>query len=358
MGLPVETTPPPPQQRVAIPHSATVTPRDEPDVQSVALQHAECPICFEPLCRGEIGVFLDASGQRVSKHFYNLAAARELLANGNSTCPLTRKPIASVRQVPDIRSDPDGWFGTVDVDGDGQLSLAEVVEALKAMLPVDPYAFDRAAAQPGWWQQYDRDGSGFIERHELPKLVEYVQKQVAARRTSETLIPNIRADRNAWFGYWDEDDSGTLDKEEVVRALLKTLQLTSDPARVAQMRSTVDAIWCLFDEDGNGTVDREEVTHTTQQHAPDLDCLVPLPCLFSRLLTSCGGRVSPRGSFFGLAKGSRTPLSPRWVIRAHDELRDTLNLSARVITTVIRLLSALSAPRSPPHRGRLWPNDP
>jgi hypothetical protein len=47
-------------------------------MESVALQHAECPICFEPLCRGEIGVFLDATGQRVSKHFYNLAAAREM----------------------------------------------------------------------------------------------------------------------------------------------------------------------------------------------------------------------------------------------------------------------------------------
>ena len=44
----------------------------------------------------------------------------------------------------------------------------------------------------------------------------------------------------------------------MVRALLKTLQLTSDPARVAQMRSTIDAIWCLFDEDGSGTVDRQE----------------------------------------------------------------------------------------------------
>lgn len=226
-------------------------------MESVALQHAECPICFEPLCRGEIGVFLDATGQRVSKHFYNLAAAREMLANGIITCPLTRRPIHSVQKVPDIRSDPDGWFGTVDVDGNGKLSHAEVVDSLKAILPVDLDAFDRAASAPGWWEQFDRDGSGFIERHELPQLVEHVTKVVAGRKNDEC-IPDIRTDRNAWFEYWDEDCSRALDKEEVVRALLKTLQLTSDPARVAQMRSTLDAIWCLFDEDGSGTVDRQE----------------------------------------------------------------------------------------------------
>ena len=252
MGLPVGAAAPPPAPAQRPP------PPEAPAVQSVALQHAECPICFEPLCRGELGVFLDASGQRVSRHFYNLGAARELLASGNTTCPLTRKPIASVRRVPDIRSDPDAWFGTVDVDGDGQLSHAEVVEALKATLPVDPYAFDRAAAEPGWWAQYDQDGSGYIEKHELPGLAASVRAQMPGRRASSVAIPEIRTDRQAWFSYWDEDESGSLDKEEVVRALLKTLRCTSDPARVAQMRSTVDAIWCLFDDDGNGTIERAE----------------------------------------------------------------------------------------------------
>lgn len=95
-------------------------------------------------------------------------------------------------------------------------------------------------------------------RHELPGLAAFVQREIRRRQSSANLIPDIRTNRQAWFSYWDEDDSGTLDKEEVVRALLKTLRLTSDPARVSQMRSSVDAIWCLFDDDGNGTVDRDE----------------------------------------------------------------------------------------------------
>ena len=38
-----------------------------------------------------------------------------------------------------------------------------------------------------------------------------------------------KADKDAWYEFWDEDNSGSLDKEEVVRALLKTLHMTHDP---------------------------------------------------------------------------------------------------------------------------------
>merc|ERR1719486_434074 len=68
---------------------------------------AECPICFEPLCAGPVGVFLGQDGKRVSQHFFNLAAAREWLSSGTGQCPLTRKRITRVLEVPDIRQDPE-----------------------------------------------------------------------------------------------------------------------------------------------------------------------------------------------------------------------------------------------------------
>ena len=49
-----------------------------------ALRHAECPICFEPLASGPVGVFL-AGGRRVSNHFFNLGAAQEWLRSGNGS---------------------------------------------------------------------------------------------------------------------------------------------------------------------------------------------------------------------------------------------------------------------------------
>ena len=44
-----------------------------------------------------------------------------------------------------------------------------------------------------------------------------------------------------------------------MRALLKTLKMTSDPAAVQRMRGTIDAIWAIFDDDGSGTLDQQEV---------------------------------------------------------------------------------------------------
>jgi len=68
-------------------------------------------------------------------------------------------------------------------------------------------------------------------------------------------------DKDAWFRFWDEDDSGSLEKEEVVRAIIKSLRLSNDQARVQQMRSTIDAIWPIFDSDGSGSIEIGECLH-------------------------------------------------------------------------------------------------
>ena len=230
--------------------------------RGVAEAHAECPICFESLHKAPVGVFLDGRGKRVSQHFFNLEAARQWLSTGNGHCPLTRQPIASVLPVPDLRTDPEGWFRAVDVDGNGKLSRKEVVEALKAQLRVDNKALDAAIADPhgGFWRQWDKDGSGTIEKEELlaPQGLAHYVRSTFLKRQDTLLIPDIKRDKNAWYAYWDEDGSGTLEKEEVVRALLKTLNLQSTPAKVLEMRGTIDAIWPVFDPDGSNSIDKAE----------------------------------------------------------------------------------------------------
>lgn len=89
---------------------------------TAAQKFAECPICFEPLHAAPVGFFLDSSGSRVSAHYYNLAAAQQWLGSGNGACPLTRKAIAQVKEVPDVRSNPDAWFSAVDIDGNNKLT--------------------------------------------------------------------------------------------------------------------------------------------------------------------------------------------------------------------------------------------
>lgn len=62
-----------------------------------------------------------------------------------------------------------GWFRVVDINGDGRLSRQEAVEALKAQLPTDVRALDAAVADANHpiWEQWDKDGSGYIEKSEL-----------------------------------------------------------------------------------------------------------------------------------------------------------------------------------------------
>lgn len=228
----------------------------------VAAEHSECPITFEPLHSAAVGVFVNSADKRVSQHFYSLAAAKEHLRSGNKRCPMTRRPISSVVEVPDVRVDPEGWFRVVDNDGNGRLSKREIVEALKAQLPIDFRRLDAEVDDPSsefsrYWREWDVDGSGSVEQREVEQIAAVVECAFSGGRTFDQ-IPDIRQSKDDWYAYWDEDGSGTLEKEEVVRALVKTFNVNHDLSKVKEIRGTLDMIWCIFDDDGSGSIDRRE----------------------------------------------------------------------------------------------------
>ena len=112
--------------------------------------------------------------------------------------------------------------------------------------------------------------------------------------TSRRDPPALARHPDAWFAHWDEDGSGTLDKQEVTRALVKTLlsseseasrtrararrardrrrtpsdvdvdvyegasygRLLTAVAAAREARRVVDAIWPVFCADGSAGVDR------------------------------------------------------------------------------------------------------
>lgn len=227
----------------------------------MAEDHYECAICFEPLHAAPAGVFLDAEGRRISQHLFNYAAASHW-AQSSQQCPITRKAFSTVKQVPDIRTHPREWFRVVDIDGDGKLSRKEVAEVLKAQLPIDNALLDVVVEDPQneLWQRWDSDGSGFVDENELMKpggLVQYVA-QVFAAVGRPPAIPDIAVNKDTWFEFFDEDHSGSLDKEEVMRALVQTLRLGQDFERLEAVRNTVDAVWPIFDTDGSGTIEKDE----------------------------------------------------------------------------------------------------
>jgi len=250
---------PPAEEVLGAGRSRSRSPRRGSIPLAVAQRHAECPISFEPLVEGRVGVFLDSGGRRASPHYFKYEAAMGWLATGSKECPMTRKSVASVRLVPSILRDPEAWLAVCDVDGNKRLSRREVVEALKAQLPLDNVALEQFLTDEAKWRTWDADGSGSIEFAEIVDkdrgLLAFVLASFQRQMQSES-VPDIRQDRDRWFRHWDEDSSGELDVDEVVRAFTKTFHI--DVAMIAQLRESLQAVWTIFDTEGDGTVSKAE----------------------------------------------------------------------------------------------------
>eukprot|EP00927_Polykrikos_kofoidii_P056864 TRINITY_DN50952_c0_g1_i1.p1 TRINITY_DN50952_c0_g1~~TRINITY_DN50952_c0_g1_i1.p1 ORF type:complete len:341 (+),score=63.70 TRINITY_DN50952_c0_g1_i1:137-1024(+) len=249
-------------------HSRQESPAaDHTQVSSVAVSHAECPISFEPLHAGNVGVFVGRDKKRVSPHFFRYESALQWIESSKGassrppTCPLTRCYIHEVLLVPSILEDPHGWFKACDVDGDGRLSRDEIVEALKAQLPLDTAKVERLVRDndADAWASWDADGSGFVEYNEIIRqdggLLSFAQRTLQ-RLDKGAEMPDIRHDRLAWYRYWDDDGSESLELEEVVRAFAKTFGM--DVSTIIHLRASLQAVWPVFDTDNSGSISFEE----------------------------------------------------------------------------------------------------
>ena len=54
------------------------------------------------------------------------------------------------------------------------------------------------------------------------------------------------------------DGSGSLEKEEIVRGLIKTFNLSSSFSKINELREILDNVWSIFDTDGSGSIELNE----------------------------------------------------------------------------------------------------
>jgi len=237
-------------------------------VGSAGREMLECSICFDNLAEEDCAVFLRGTGKRACSHALHHRCALEL---PQKTCPLCRAPFESVKRLPVLNDDPGAWFKCIDVEGDGKLSQPQVLQALLTQFPLD--VSQTEAELKGVWPTLQLDAServGYAEFIAPGGLLEYVRGNLPNMQAGGRLpgtnaasgggggggggagaIPDIKDDPDAWFTYYDEDGTGTLSQEQVVRGLIKTFQLSADLAQVQRQRTLVAAVWQVFAE-GDG----------------------------------------------------------------------------------------------------------
>jgi Ca2+-binding EF-hand superfamily protein len=218
-----------------------------------AANHAECAICFEPLAREPVAALFSPNGKRSCSHYFHSSCIERLQ---NRSCPMCRGSYERFLTVPSPITDPRGWFMAIDTDGNGVLTYEEVSEGLKTVLPIDWRKIESDTDK--YWMRWDRDGNGVITLEEFQEkangMIEYLNEHF--RPPTNRVCPDIRTHPNDWFQYWDEDHSGSLDKGEVRRALIKTLRLFH--VSVESVTEILEAIWPIFDHDMSGTISMTE----------------------------------------------------------------------------------------------------
>jgi len=220
-----------------------------------AFEHAECAICFDDLYTQTTAVFCDHDLDRVCKHFFHQKCVDGLAPK---ICPVCRCDYSVVVSLPEIDENPHAWFELVDLNHDGVLNKEEVLEVLKAQLPIDWRLLEQNIDT--LFLTWDINGNGVVDEHELMNpengIVAFVRK--AFGRQNRSTPPSLEDCRHNWFRFWDEDQSNTLDKHEITRALVKTFDLEGNPDRIASMQEVVDSIWPIFDLNCSQTIDLDE----------------------------------------------------------------------------------------------------
>lgn len=247
--------------------------------------HAECCVCFDDLCDAQPLACFTHNGARTCAHFFHDICARDILQSPRSAaCPLCRRDVDAKVLVPSVTDDPDGWFACVDVAGDGELSRHEVVSVLVSQFPVDASKLEQAL--PSLWGRWDVDGTGrvsqadfldasngllaFVRRellHETPTPAARpaaaqpsptASDHVGVESSERSVLPEVSGstaasavppfvhhqptpeerqwadDPRVWFDVYDENRSGLLSYDQLLRALVRSnRQLSLAGAREA-----------------------------------------------------------------------------------------------------------------------------
>lgn len=222
-----------------------------------AQQNQECCVCFEELTSKPVVHFCKADGTRACLHSVHKDCCSDLRP---LACKICNASFHQFSDVPQLENDPRAWFDHMDGDQDGSVTYDEIVEGLKSQVRLDWFRIE--ADVDRLWRQWDKNNNGTIDFAEFSDpntgVVKYLHVYYPSRPRPPP--PSIKTDKVGWFQYYDEDGTGNLSKDEVIRALIQTFRLYHIDRNAVM--NTVDMIWPIFDSDGSNQIDMREFVST------------------------------------------------------------------------------------------------
>jgi len=224
--------------------------------ETVSSKAFECPVCYFELFKFPTGVIRQYS-RRCCGHYFHKDCAQYLLrakqGSGSASCPLCGVSFCEVKAMPDLACNPRDWFAVCDVDFGGELDTYEVVEALGCVLPVNRHKLEKNVK--AHWHEWDPDGDGTITLQEfiMPQrglkdwIISHLSMLIADGAQKPNMVPSIDRNPREWFHYWDRDGNGSLEKDEVIRAFIRTFcrDENGNPSLAAahDMREITESLW-------------------------------------------------------------------------------------------------------------------
>lgn len=244
----------------------------------------ECIICQDTLASlndFNVSVLLSANNKRACPHYFHTECINNWLQRVNS-CPTCKRPFHHIQAMPSPLENPDEWYRLANADSNVELNKQEVINALKATIPLD-YRHVEAEVDKNF-SKWDLNNSGEISLQEfkdpseglLAYVVRNCQKHdpfpcckcnnqlsgdaagvavfyTESRRACNCyihakcipitgtdyrncpscqkqymhikIVPDPRHNPAEWFKIIDIDGDGKLNKEEVIYAVKSTLPI-------------------------------------------------------------------------------------------------------------------------------------
>ncbi|KAF8821636.1 putative Neurocalcin-delta [Cardiosporidium cionae] len=254
---------------------STMFPKDDkfPVLNRTSAKLTECSVCFDDLCKVSEYVDLDSvkffgsicalfnEGKRACRHFFHtecVARWSSTLSSGK-TCPLCRCPFLKYEAFPNIHSSPDLFFDFIDFDGNGSLSRIEIFEVLRCILPFGERQLEKIIVVE--WKDWNENKDAGVSRDEFfhPEkgLLSFLTKHCTPR-VNNSIIPSIFKEPLKWFQYWDDDGNRALSPQEVLRAIVKSFNISTDHDALQRIKEIITSLWTDFESDMDGMITYEE----------------------------------------------------------------------------------------------------